>query len=43
MDTPGAKTTLEACELWRKPVLLVCVTKVIDVKSATSEQDCCGN
>jgi hypothetical protein len=21
----------------------LCVTKVIDVKSATSEQDCCGN
>jgi hypothetical protein len=21
----------------------VCVTKVIDVKSAISEQDCCGN
>jgi hypothetical protein len=22
-DTPGAKTTLEACEVWRKPVFLI--------------------
>ena len=22
-DTPGAKTTLEVCELWRKPVMII--------------------
>jgi hypothetical protein len=28
-DTPAAKTTLEVCELWRKPVLLVTPSEVV--------------
>jgi RNA-directed DNA polymerase len=37
----GAHGALQS--LWNKEMKVVCVTKVIDVKSAISEQDCCGN
>jgi hypothetical protein len=28
-DTPGAKVTLEACELWRKPVMPITPSEVV--------------